>query len=50
MGRMVLDMLASGHISLRPMITDRYPFEQVQEAFAAVKTHNDSRVKILVDF
>lgn len=50
MGRMVLDMLDSGHISLRPMITDRYPFERAQEAFAAVKAHNDSRIKIMVDF
>lgn len=50
MGPKILDMMANGHVSLKPMITERYPFEQVEEAFAAVKAHNDSRIKILVDF
>lgn len=50
MGRPILDMLSNGHVSLKPMITDRYPFERAQEAFAAVKARNDSRIKIMVDF
>ena len=49
-GRKILDMLANGHTSLKPMITERYPFDQAIEAFAAVKAHNDRRVKIMIDF
>ena len=50
MGRRILDLLANGHVSLSPMITDRFPFSRVQEAFEAVTARNDSRVKVLVDF
>ncbi len=50
MGRRVLDMMANGHVSLNPMITDRFPFSLVHEAFDAVTARNDSRVKVLVDF
>jgi threonine dehydrogenase-like Zn-dependent dehydrogenase len=32
------------------MITDRYPFAKIKEAFRAVKEKNDTRVKIMVDF
>jgi L-iditol 2-dehydrogenase len=50
MQRRILDMLTNGHIDLKPMITDRYPFTQVLEAFKAVKEKNDTRIKIMVDF
>jgi threonine dehydrogenase-like Zn-dependent dehydrogenase len=50
MQRRILDLLERGHIDLKPMITDRYPFEKVKEAFAAFKQKNDTRVKIMVDF
>lgn len=50
MGRKVLDLLGSKKISLRPMLTERYPFSQVKEGFAAVKSHNDRRIKIMIDF
>lgn len=50
MGRKILDLLGSGKISLAPMITERYPFSQVQDAFTAVKRHNDWRIKIMIDF
>lgn len=50
MGRKILDLIANGHLSLRPMITDRFPFSEVKEAFAAVSERNESRVKIMVDF
>lgn len=46
----ILDMLANGHITLRPMITDRFGFGNVTQAFDAVTERNDSRVKVLVDF
>ena len=50
MGRPILDMLDNGHMRLEPMITDRFPFDQVVEAFRAFDQRNDSRVKVMVDF
>jgi len=46
----VLDMLSSGHTRLKPMITDRFPFSKVLDAYNAVEERNDSRVKVMVDF
>jgi threonine dehydrogenase-like Zn-dependent dehydrogenase len=50
MQRRILDMLSLGRIDLKPLITHRYPFDQVLDAFKAVSTKNDSRVKIMIDF
>jgi L-iditol 2-dehydrogenase len=50
MQRRILDLLGQGHIDLKPMITDRYPFSKVLDAFAAVKQKNDTRIKVMVDF
>jgi L-iditol 2-dehydrogenase len=50
MQRRILDLLERGYIDLKPMITDRYPFAKIKEAFAAVKEKNNTRVKIMVDF
>ena len=50
MGRKILDLLANKHTSLMPMITDRFSFDQVDKAFEAVISRNDTRVKIMVDF
>jgi len=50
MARKVLDLISNGHTSLKPMITDRFAFKDVQQAFDAVSERNESRVKILVDF
>ena len=44
----ILDMLSNGRLTLKPMITEYYDFEQAEEAFAAMKSHNDSRVKIML--
>lgn len=44
----VLDLLGNGRLTLKPMITEYYDFEQAEEAFAAMKSHNDSRVKIMM--
>lgn len=48
--RKVLDLLANRHVDLKPMITDRFPFENIVEAFNAVTERNDSRVKVMVEF
>ena len=50
MGRKILDMISNGHVSLKPMITERYPFDRAMEGFAAMKAHNDRRIKIMIDF
>ena len=46
----VLRLLQMGKLSLKPMITDRFPFSRCVEAFDAVTARNDSRVKVMVDF
>ena len=46
----VLSLISSGKLCLKPMLTDRFPFEQVKEAFDAVTSRNESRVKVMVDF
>ena len=46
----ILRLLESGRLDLSPMITDRFPFSEVREAFAAVSARNDSRIKVMVDF
>ncbi|MGI6668874.1 MAG: zinc-dependent alcohol dehydrogenase [Acetivibrionales bacterium] len=48
--RKVLDLVSNRHIDLKPMITDRFSFEDVIEAFNAVTERNDSRVKVMVKF
>ncbi len=50
MVRKVLDLISNGHTTLKPMITDRFAFKDVQQAFDAVFERNESRVKILVAF
>lgn len=50
MGRKILDLLSNGHVKLSPMITDRFPFEEVKTAFEMISARNDSRIKIMVDF
>ena len=49
MGRKILDMLGNGRTSLKLMITDRFPFSQVMQAFEAFDQRNDSRVKVMVE-
>jgi threonine dehydrogenase-like Zn-dependent dehydrogenase len=48
--RRILNLLAKGRVDLSPMITHRYPFSQIQEAFKAMEKNNDTRCKIMVDF
>jgi len=46
----ILDMLSHHHINLAPMITDRFPFGKVLEAFQSFSGRGDSRIKIMVKF
>ncbi len=49
-GDKILRLLESGKLDLSPMITDRFPFDRVKEAFDAVTARNDTRIKVMVDF
>ena len=42
--------MESGKLNLKPMLTDRFPFSQVKDAFDAVTSRNEHRVKVMVDF
>lgn len=46
----MLSLMESGKLNLLPMLTDRFPFSQVEAAFDAVRSRNDTRVKVMVDF
>ena len=46
----MLAMMETGRLNLLPMMTDRFPFAEVKEAFGAVTARNESRVKVMVDF
>ena len=48
--RRILDLLANGQIDLGPMITHRYPFSKILEAFEAMEKNNTARCKIMIDF
>ena len=49
-GPQVLSLIAGGRLNLMPMLTDRFPFARVIDAFEAVSARNDTRVKVMVDF
>ena len=46
----VLNLLHYGKVDLSPLITNRYPFEKIHEAFRAMKEKNATRIKIMVEF
>ena len=50
MQRRVIDMLCYGHVDLSPLITDRFPFSKIKDAFTAVKQKGDTRIKVMIDF
>jgi len=45
-----LDMMASGEISVEPMVTHRFPFENAKEAFDLVAAYGDGVMKAMIDF
>jgi 2-desacetyl-2-hydroxyethyl bacteriochlorophyllide A dehydrogenase len=46
----ILNLLEYRRINLKPMITARYPFEKVLDAFAVAKAKKDTMIKVMVDF
>lgn len=46
----MLKMMEAGRLNLKPLLTDRFSFDEVEQAFDAVSSRNDTRVKVMVDF
>ncbi|MGY8790561.1 MAG: hypothetical protein ACKVKR_09840, partial [Pseudomonadales bacterium] len=44
-----MELISSGFLDVSPVMTHRYPFEQVMEAYELQKTGLDGAVKILID-
>jgi L-iditol 2-dehydrogenase len=47
--RMALDLIARGEIDVAPMITHRYPFERLREAYELARTRDDGAIKVIVE-
>jgi threonine dehydrogenase-like Zn-dependent dehydrogenase len=47
--RSALNIIAAGKIDVRPMITHRFPFEQVREAYELAKTRRDGVIKVVIE-
>ncbi|MCX9078220.1 MAG: zinc-binding dehydrogenase, partial [Candidatus Methanoperedens sp.] len=45
-----IDVMASGKVNFRHIITHRYPFKDAIQAFTDMKGKNDARIKIMVEF
>lgn len=47
--RQALDLIASGEIDVAPILTHRFPFEQVLEAYELQRTRDEGAIKIVVE-
>ncbi|MDG0812733.1 zinc-dependent alcohol dehydrogenase [Cohnella rhizosphaerae] len=45
----VIALLASGSIDVKPMITNRYPYEQLDQAINCAMSGGDETIKVIVD-
>ena len=45
-----LALMASGKIDVKPLITDRYPFDRGIEAFEYASMMNPSSIKVQIEF
>jgi L-iditol 2-dehydrogenase len=46
---MALDLIASGSIDVAPILTHRFPFERVLEAYELQRTYDEGAIKIVID-
>jgi len=46
----VIDLMESGKVSFKPLITSVYPFARVKEAIQKVIENDGNRIKVLVEF
>jgi D-xylulose reductase len=44
-----VDLIASGKIDVKRLITNRFKFEQAEEAFDLVRQGNESVIKVIVE-
>jgi len=47
--RMALDLIASGQIDVRPMLTHRIKFSRVEQAYELARSRADGVIKIVID-
>ena len=47
--RSALNIIAGGEVDVRPMITHRFPFEQVSEAYELASTRTDGVIKVIIE-
>jgi L-iditol 2-dehydrogenase len=47
--RQALELIASGEIDVKPILTHRFPFERVMEAYELQRTRDEGAIKILID-
>ena len=47
--RMALDLIAQGEIDVSPMLTHRFPFERVLEAYELARTRDDRVIKVVIE-
>jgi len=45
----VLEMMASGSMRVKPLLTQHYPFEELDQAIAFARNVPDEAVKIIVN-
>lgn len=45
---MALDLIASGEIDVSPIVTHRFPFEHVLEAYELQRTYDEGAIKIII--
>lgn len=44
-----IDSIDRGAINLRPLVTNRFPFEQYNEAYQFIDAHRETSMKVIVD-
>jgi L-iditol 2-dehydrogenase len=47
--RMALDLIGRGEIDVSPMITHRFPFERVIEAYELARSRDDGAIKVIIE-
>ena len=47
--RLALELIASREVDVRGMVTHRFPFERVAEAYELARTREDGALKVVVD-
>ena len=44
-----LDLIARGEIDVSPMLTHRFPFERLGEAYELARTRDDGAIKVVIE-